>query len=138
MAPELAGTELLSGADPAVPPSGTCGAISRETVGLYRRAFGRGPTKARTYLQGDYVVCVLRDVFTTAERTLIAIGGREQVEASHRKVTDAMDDEFVAIVERQTGRPVQTHVTHIKVPANLAVHFFLFDAGDTDSRPFSE
>lgn len=138
MAPELASTEVLSGAEQEVLPGGTCGTISRETVGLYRRAFGRGPTKARTYLQGDYVVCVLRDVFTAAERTLIAIGGREQVEAARKKVTDAMDDEFVAIVERQTGRPVQTHVTHIKVPTNLAVHFFLFDAEVTDPTPFPD
>lgn len=118
MAPEIAETEVLPGVGAA---------ISRETVRLYSRAFGRGPTKARTYVQADYAVCVLRDVFTAAERTLVTIGGREQVEASRKKVTDAMDGEFIALVERQTGRQVQTHLTHIKVPANLAMHFFLFD-----------
>ncbi|HEU5254288.1 MAG TPA: Na-translocating system protein MpsC family protein [Solirubrobacterales bacterium] len=119
MAPEVAETEVLPGVGAA---------ISRETVQLYLRAFGRGPTKSRTYVQADYAVCVLRDVFTAAERTLVSIGGREQVEASRRKVTDAMDGEFVALVERETGRQVRSHLTHVKVPANLAVHFFLFDA----------
>jgi uncharacterized protein YbcI len=136
--PELVDTEVLAGADPEVLPGGTGAAISRETVRLYSRTFGRGPTKARTYVQGDYVVCVLRDVFTAAERTLVAIGGREQVEASRKKVTDAMDGEFVATVERETGRPVQTHVTHIKVPANLAVHFFLFDDQASDPSPIPD
>lgn len=125
MASDVAETEVLPGVGAAV---------SRETVQLYLRAFGRGPTKSRTYVQADYAVCVLRDVFTAAERTLVAIGGREQVEASRKKVTDAMDGEFVALVERETGRRVQTHLTHIKVPANLAVHFFLFDAQATHPR----
>lgn len=107
---------------------GVGAAISRETVRLYLRAFGRGPTKARTYVEAEYAVCVLRDVFTAGERTLIAHGGREQVEASRKKVSDAIDGDFVALVERETGRPVQTHLAQIEVPANLAVHFFLFDA----------
>jgi hypothetical protein len=29
----------------------------------------------------------------------------------------------------------EQEVTHIKVPANLAVHFFLFDAQATDPSP---
>jgi hypothetical protein len=49
-----------------------------------------------------------------------------------------MDGEFVAVVERQTGRQVQTHLTHIKVPANLAVHFFLFGAQSTNPSPVSD
>lgn len=112
--------------------SGVGTAISRETVQLYLRAFGRGPTQARTYIQPDYVVCVLRDVFTTAEKTLIANEGRAEVETSRKKVYDAIDAEFVAVVERETGRPVQAHLTHIKVPANLALHFFLFDDQPSD------
>lgn len=128
MAPELA--------DRVLPGVGA--AISRETVRLYLRAFGRGPTKARTYVEAEYAVCVLRDVFTTGEQTLIAHGGREQVEASRKKLSDAIDGEFVAVVERETGRPVQTHLTQIEVPANLAVHFFLFDAQTTHSGCISD
>lgn len=50
-------------------------------------------------------MCVLRDVFTAAERTSGRDRGPERVEASRKKVTDAMDGEFVATVERETGRP---------------------------------
>lgn len=135
MPPESADTEVLTGGDLEVLPGGACATISRETVKLYSRAFGRGPTKVRTYFQPDYAVCVLREIFTPAERTLVAIGGREQVESTRKKVTDAMDGEFVAVVERQTGRQVQTHLTHIKVPANLAVHFFLFEARGPNAEP---
>lgn len=109
MASEVAETESIA-------VRGVAAVISRETVQLYLRAFGRGPTKARTYIQPDYAVCILRDVFTTGERALIASGGREQVEVSRKKVSDAIDGEFVRLVERETGRPVQTHLTEIKVP----------------------
>jgi uncharacterized protein YbcI len=102
-------------------------AISRATVQLYLGAFGRGPTKARTYIQADFAVCILRDVFTRAEQTLIASGGSAQVEAARKTVNDAIEDEFVAVVERESGRRVQTHVAQIRVPANLALHFFLFE-----------
>jgi Na+-translocating membrane potential-generating system (MpsC) len=50
------------------------GAISRDIVQVYLRTFGRGPTRARTFVQPQFAVCVLRDVFTTAERALIADG----------------------------------------------------------------
>lgn len=126
---------MASEIETEVSTGGVGATISRETVQLYLRAFGRGPTKSRTYLQADYAVCVLRDVFTAAERTLVAIGGREQVEASRKKITDAMDEEFIALVERETGRQVQTHLTHIKVPANLAVHFFMFDPQAAPMHP---
>jgi hypothetical protein len=39
------------------------------------------------------------------------------------------DDDFQAVVASRTGRPVRSHLSHVKVPANLAVHLFLFDQG---------
>jgi uncharacterized protein YbcI len=105
----------------------TTATISREIVAVYLRTFGRGPTRARTFVQPQFSVCVLRDVFTTAERALIATGGGDEVEVSRKKLNAANDDDFQAIVESLTGRTVQSHLTHVKVPANLAVHVFLFD-----------
>src|SRR4051812_22159454 len=48
--------------------------ISREIVRLHARLYGRGPTKARTYLQPDYAMCVLEDIFTVGEKTLAESG----------------------------------------------------------------
>jgi uncharacterized protein YbcI len=38
----------------------TVALISREIVGLYARLLGRGPTWARTRIDEDQVVCVLK------------------------------------------------------------------------------
>jgi uncharacterized protein YbcI len=46
---------------------------------LRRRFSGKGPTKAKTHLLNDTVVCILRGGFTTVERTLVDTGEVESV-----------------------------------------------------------
>ena len=49
-------------------------------VRLYKELFGRGPTKARSYFAGpDVLVCILRETFTPAERSLVAMGEKQRV-----------------------------------------------------------
>ena len=52
--------------------------ISREIVGLHADLYGRGPTKAKTHLSDEYALCVLEEVFTPAEKTLIRAGNKER------------------------------------------------------------
>jgi uncharacterized protein YbcI len=73
--------------------------ISTQIVGLHARAYGRGPTKARTFLTPFYALCLMEDVFTTAERTLVAHGRASNVRDSRLIFQDTMRDEVVAIVE---------------------------------------
>ena len=45
--------------------------ITNGIVGLFAEYYGRGPTRAKTYLLDDaFVVTVLRDTMTTVEHTL--------------------------------------------------------------------
>jgi uncharacterized protein YbcI len=60
-------------------------------VALLKEFYGRGPTQAKSYLQDDLVVCILRGGFTRVEETLRA-GGRgsaviEQRMASARRLS---------------------------------------------------
>ena len=110
--------------------------LSREIVQLHVRLYGRGPTKARSYLHSDYVVCILEEIFTTAERTLIDAGSSEHVEQTRRKFQDAVGEEFISLVERITGRPVRTFLSQVDVESNLALEFFIFGeaaSGDGES-----
>lgn len=100
--------------------------LSREIVQLHARLYGRGPTKARSYLHGDYAVCILEEIFTTAERTLIDAGSAEHVRDTRRKFQDAVKEEFVTVVERITGRTVRVFLSQVDVEANLALEFFIF------------
>lgn len=100
--------------------------LSREIVQLHARLYGRGPTKARSYLHGDYAVCLLEEIFTTAERTLIDAGSSDHVSETRRKFQEAVKDEFISVVERITGRTVRVFLSQVDVDANMALEFFVF------------
>ncbi len=66
-------------------PSGEAGdgnvtmAISREMVALMKDYFGRGPTKARTYMRDNLIVVIMEDTMTKAELTLVRSGNIREV-----------------------------------------------------------
>ena len=109
--------------------------LSREIVQLHARLYGRGPTKARSYLQGDYAVCILEEIFTTAERTLIDAGSGEHVSETRRKFQEAVKDEFIAVIERITGRTVRVFLSQVDIDANLALEFFVFSERGEKAEP---
>jgi hypothetical protein len=58
-------------------------AISNAIVDLLGEYIGRGPTKARTINSGRFVLCVLEDTMTKAERSLMNGGHEENVLQAH-------------------------------------------------------
>ena len=53
--------------------------ISTAMVRIKRQFYGRGPTKAKTYLNDDYVFCVMEGGLTTNEETLLEAGEEDLV-----------------------------------------------------------
>lgn len=104
-------------------------AISTAIVRLHSEFYGKGPTKARTYLFEDVVVCVLRDVFTTIERTLVAEGKGESVRDVRQTFQDSMADRFKSIVEELTNRQVVGFFSQVDVDADMAVEAFTLADG---------
>lgn len=100
--------------------------LSREIVQLHARLYGRGPTKARSYLHSDYALCVLEEIFTTAERTLIEAGSGEHVRDTRKRLQETVKREFVDTVERITGRGVRVYLSQVDIDASLALEFFIF------------
>ena len=111
--------------------------ISREIVQLHARLYGRGPTKAKTYVHDDYILCLLEDVFTPAERTLVKAGNTSQVEASRRAFQEAVREEFVSIVERVANRKVRAFISQINYEPELSTELFLMEGAvhDADGDP---
>src|SRR5436190_18642907 len=72
--------------------------ISREIVRLHARLYGRGPTKASTYMQADYAMCVLEDIFTVGEKTLVESGKEAEARATRDAFQDAVSEQFIGIV----------------------------------------
>lgn len=123
---------------PVLPDSPARGALvsqlSREIVQLHARLYGRGPTKARSYLHADYAVCILEEVFTTAERTLIVAGSGDHVSDTRKKFQDAVKEEFIEVAEQITGRTVRVFLSQVDIEANLALEFFIFAEPENGSN----
>lgn len=102
--------------------------ISNAAVALHREHFGRGPGAAKTHVSDNLVVCVLTDVFTPVERTLIEAGQESRVRetrAAHRAATDAI---YKARMEAVLGQRVEAHLSSVNVDPDVAVDVFVLGA----------
>jgi uncharacterized protein YbcI len=111
--------------------------ISREVVQLHAHSYGRGPTKAKTYVHDEYILCMLEDVFTPAERTLVSAGKTQEVEAARTAFQQAVREEFIAIVERASGRTVRAFLSQVHVEPELSAELFILEP-PSDVMPSEE
>jgi uncharacterized protein YbcI len=100
-------------------------AISNAMVRLHKSYFGKGPTKARAYYDGDVVTCVLSDVYTRAERTLLDSGRTTTVLRQRYELQEAIRDEFIASVEEITGRRVIGFFSGNQPDPDMSVEVFV-------------
>ena len=107
-------------------------AISNAIVGIHSRHYGKGPTKAKTYLIDDMVVCVMQDVFTTVEHTLIEVGKGELVRDVRTTFQYSLRHEFLDAIREVTGRNARSFMSQIDCDADMAIEFFLLENGVTD------
>jgi uncharacterized protein YbcI len=107
-------------------------AVSNAIVGIHSKHYGKGPTKAKTYLIDDTVVCVMQDVFTTVERTLIDAGKGDLVREVRTSFQYALRDEFIGSVQTIVGRRPVAFMSQIDCNADMAIEFFLLEDGVTD------
>jgi uncharacterized protein YbcI len=106
-------------------------AISQAIVSIHAEHYGKGATQAKTYVWDNLVVCVLREVLTTAERTLVEAGRTDAVRDVRSTFQSSMEQTFRSEIERLTGRRVQSFMSQVDPVGELAVHVFLLDpAGD--------
>jgi uncharacterized protein YbcI len=104
--------------------------ISTGLVRLHSRYYGKGPTKAKTYLVSDTVVCMLRGGFTTVERTLIDEGNVDAVYQIRRSFQQAMEEHFTTVVEAAMGRKVIAYMSQIHQDPDIAVEIFVLEPSE--------
>ncbi len=110
-------------------------AISNLTVRLLSQYTGRGPTKARTYLQEDIVTVVLRDTLTKAEVTLVNSDHGEMVLATRHTFQEVMGAELVGGVEAIMERTVLAFLSANHIAPDIAVETFILVPQDNAARP---
>ena len=112
--------------------------ISKEMVRLQSEYYGKGPTRAKTYIVDDLVVVVLEESFTRAEKTLVERGEREAIQQIRRRFQQQMAESFIGIVEQATGRRVRVFLSETDVDQDVSVETFLLADDRTDMTSFED
>jgi uncharacterized protein YbcI len=94
-------------------------------VHLLREYTGRGPTKAKTYLNHDMVTVVLQDTLTKGERSLVTGGRGDSVLNTRHLYQQTMRDSLVETVERLTNREVLAFMSANHIEPDMAVETFV-------------
>jgi len=103
-------------------------AISSEIVALYARVYGHDRTTATTYINDNVVLCVLENILTEHEATLIDTGSSAQVIDGRVAFQSDTQDEFTAAVERLTHRRVVAFMSANQSAPGVAAELFFLDA----------
>jgi uncharacterized protein YbcI len=101
--------------------------VTNAIVRLHRRHYGKGPTRSKSYLLDDTLICVMQDVLTVVERTLVESGQLILVRDTRLAFADAMRDSFVVEVERIVGRRVLGFTSQVLVTQDAAVEMFVLE-----------
>ena len=102
--------------------------ITNGIVGLFAEYYGRGPTRAKTYLLDDaFVVTVLRDTMTTVEHTLAKGGHGEQVRNVRLTFQAEMAESYKGVVEKALGRDVASYHSQLLIDADIGFELFVLN-----------
>jgi uncharacterized protein YbcI len=115
-----------SAVDEAVRPSVRAD-LSRAMVSLHKECYGKGPTKARTVIDGDVVVCILEGGFAKAELTLRDSGRADAVVQEREALQQALRGRFVGTVEALTARSVRTFISGIDLARETSAEVFVLE-----------
>jgi uncharacterized protein YbcI len=102
--------------------------VSNAMVGLKKEFYGRGPTKAKTYVNDNYVFCVLEGGLTRNEETLLEAGEHDLVRRYRLRFQEVMAEPTSDAIERITGRKVIGYHSQIVFDPEFAFEIFVLDA----------
>ena len=102
--------------------------LSNGMVGVYKHAFGRGPTKVRSHFAGpDVVVVILEATLTAAERNLVALGQHDRLRELRLIAHRALEQEIYMLVERVLGRRAVAHVSGIDLRRDVCAELMMLE-----------
>lgn len=110
-------------------------AVTRSMTDLHERYHGRRPVSVQTQLMEDeLLVCVMGDVYTEVEKTMIEVGRRGVVRQTRSEFQAAMESKFIAEVERLSGRRVETFLSDSHVGPDVEVEVFMLAEAGSATR----
>jgi uncharacterized protein YbcI len=122
--------ELISAADEVADERGGSlrMALSNAMVGLKKQYYGKGPSRARSYLMDEYVLVVMEGGLTRSEETLLAAGQADLVRNYRLAFQETVTQTTTQAVEELTGRKVLSYHSQIVFHPTRAFEIFVLDA----------
>src|SRR5688572_3377476 len=114
-------------ADPPIHGKQALAAISERLVSLHREYYGKGPTKAKTFLIDDTVLCLLQGGFTVVEKTLIDNGQQQAVHDIRHSFQVAMEGRFTSVVEQALSRNVIAYMSQVHNDPDISAELFVLE-----------
>ena len=104
-------------------------ALSEGIGALHERYHGRRPVTIRSQMMGDdMLACLLGDVYTDVEKTMIEMQREALVHETRSTFQQAMERRFIDVVERVTSRRVTKFISTHHVGPDLELEIFLLGA----------
>ena len=103
-------------------------AVTEAMVAFHKRYHQREPVTAKTQLLGgDLLACVLGGVYTDVEKTMIELQHTTIVQQTRSAFQNAMQQKFIAAVERLSGRHVLAFISNHHVGPDIEIELFLLE-----------
>jgi uncharacterized protein YbcI len=101
--------------------------VSRRLVQLHKECYGRGPTKARSFLSEGVLVCLLDGGFMQMERTLREHGRGDLVTEAREAMQGVLRERFVSEIERIMGRRVTAFLSASDDQSEISAEVFVLE-----------
>ena len=102
-------------------------AISNALVGVKKQLYGKGPVKAKTYINDNYVFTVLEGGLTKNEETLLAAGEHRLVREYRLRFQESVSETITTAIEDVTKRRVLAYHSQIVFEPDRAFEIFVLE-----------
>ncbi|HEY5709952.1 MAG TPA: Na-translocating system protein MpsC family protein [Solirubrobacterales bacterium] len=99
--------------------------FSNTMVAMHREHFGRGPAAARAFIADGFAICVLTDVYTKVEQTLIEAGRLDHVRDTRLLHQESLEEEYKSAAEAVLGRQVLAFVSATHAEPDVEIEVYL-------------
>jgi uncharacterized protein YbcI len=101
--------------------------ISDAIVRLFAARTGHGATRAWTTLGENLIVCVLQNLLSKGEQSLVQHGERDAVLTTRSAYQEMIEGDAVSAVEEISGRSVSAFMSANHLEPDLAVEIFVLE-----------
>jgi uncharacterized protein YbcI len=102
-------------------------ALANAMIRIVHEHWGKGPTRAKAYLEDGFVFCVLEEPLTTVERTLVDGGETDLVRELRLEFHEMTSRDLAEQVETLTGRRVLACHSQIVFDPDILFVIFVLD-----------